>query len=89
LSLLAQRTKRFLIKHCATKTIRGANGKSRLAGGDLTGCFAVLRQGTLTVPLDTTFDGLCCGRSVLASRLFTEVTRLNRSPNSLIAHRLK
>jgi hypothetical protein len=58
-----------------------------LDGDDLTGCSAVLREGTLTVPLDTTVGGLCCGRSVLASRLFTEATRLNRSPSSLIAHR--
>jgi len=58
-----------------------------LDGDDLTGCFAILRQGTLTVPLDTTFGGLFCGRSVLVSRPFTEVTRLNRSPSSLIAHR--
>jgi hypothetical protein len=41
-----------------------------LDGGDLTGCFFVLRHRTLTVPLGTTFGGLCCGRSVFASRLF-------------------
>ena len=58
-----------------------------LDGDDLTGCLVVLRQGTPTVPLDTTLGGLCCGRSVLASRHFTEVARLNRSPGSLIAHR--
>jgi hypothetical protein len=28
MSFLAQRTKRVLIKHSATKTIRGANGES-------------------------------------------------------------
>jgi len=46
MSLLAQRTKRFLIKHCATKTIRGANGKSRTWWRRLNGmlCFFYVRE---------------------------------------------
>jgi len=57
-----------------------------LDGDDLTGCVTSFTSAN-SVPLDTTFGGPCYGHSVLSSRLFTEVTRLNRSPSSLIAHR--